>query len=150
MLKKICMRSLLGFPLGITIGYIITIITSLIWGHGYYSPCVPSLVEMVGSEILAVIIQTVFTGLLGVSFAASSVIWEIDNWSMSKQTFIYFMITALTMFPMAYLMGWMEPTFIEFILYFAVFTLIFIIIWFIQYIIYKKQVQNINEKIKKL
>lgn len=150
MFKKICKRSCLGFLLGIAIGYIISIITSLIWGQGYYSPCVPSLVDMIGSEIGAVILQTLFTGLLGISFAASSVIWEIDNWSITKQTFVYFAITALTMFPIAYFTGWMEHTLIGFIIYFIVFTLIFIIVWLIQYVIYKKQIQAINQQIKKL
>ena len=54
MLKKIISRGLFGFPLGLSIGYTFTIITSLIWADGYYVPCMPELVEMVGSEIGAV------------------------------------------------------------------------------------------------
>lgn len=150
MFKKICLRGLIGFPLGIAIGYIITIITSLIWGQGYYSPCVPIFIEMAGSEIVAVIVQTILTGILGLSFAASSTIWEMDEWSLTKQTAIYFTITAMTMFPIAYLTGWMDHSLVGFIIYFGIFALIFMIIWFSQYMIYKRQIQAINEKIKKL
>ncbi|MFR1295739.1 MAG: hypothetical protein ACLSBH_10115 [Coprobacillus cateniformis] len=41
MKKKIIKRSLLGFPLGITIGYLITILISLGWANGYYFALCP-------------------------------------------------------------------------------------------------------------
>ena len=77
MKKKIIKRSLLGFPLGITLGCLITILISLGWANGYYSPCVPELIEIMGNEINAVILQTILCGILGTGFAAGSVIWEI-------------------------------------------------------------------------
>ena len=92
MKKKIIKRSLFGFPLGITMGYLITILISLGWANGYYSPCVPELISLMGNEINAVILQTILCLILGVGFAASSVIWEMDSWSIVKQTGIYFLI----------------------------------------------------------
>ena len=59
MKKKIIKRSLLGFSLGITMGYLITILISLGWANGYYSPCVPELISLMGNEINAVILQTI-------------------------------------------------------------------------------------------
>ncbi len=49
MKKKIIIRSLLGFPIGIAIGYLITILTSLVWAKGYYPPCVPELISVMGN-----------------------------------------------------------------------------------------------------
>ena len=43
MKKKMITRSLLGFPIGIAIGYFITILGSLAWANGDYSPCAPEL-----------------------------------------------------------------------------------------------------------
>ena len=97
MKKKIIKRSLFGFPLGITMGYLITILISLGWANGYYSPCVPELISLMGNEINAVIFQTILCGILGVGFAASSVIWEMDSWSIVKQTGIYFSIISVIM-----------------------------------------------------
>ena len=57
MIKKIILRGLLGFPVGIAIGYVITIVISLIWAQGYYSPCVPELAAAMGNEIYAVTLQ---------------------------------------------------------------------------------------------
>mgnify|MGYP001138609769 CR=1 FL=1 len=149
MKKKAVMRGLLGFPLGIAIGYIITIMTSLIWANGFYSPCVPGLVEQMGSEINAVILQAALSGLLGGVFASSSVIWEIENWSMAKQTGIYFAITALVMMPVAYFAKWLEPTVLGFLKYFGIFTLIFIMIWVIQYFVWKSKIEKMNQRIEK-
>lgn len=147
MKKQAFLRGLLGFPLGIAIGYIITIFISIGLGKGYYSPCIPGLVDAMGSEINAVILQTVLSGLLGSSFAACSVIWEIDDWSIAKQTFIYFMITAFVMMPIAYVANWMEHTFLGFLIYFGIFTAIFIVLWIVQYLFWRNKVKKINAEV---
>lgn len=87
MKKKIIMRSLLGFPLGIAMGYLITILISLCWANGYYSPCAPELISVMGNEINAVILQTVLCGILGTGFAASSVIWEMEHCKTDRNLF---------------------------------------------------------------
>lgn len=147
MKKQAFLRGLLGFPLGIAIGYIITIFISIGLGKGYYSPCIPGLVDAMGSEINAVILQTVLSGLLGSSFAACSVIWEIDDWSIAKQTFIYFMITAFVMMPVAYVANWMEHSFVGFLIYFGIFTAIFVVLWMVQYLFWRNKVKKINAEV---
>ena len=147
MKKKILLRGILGIPIGITIGHLITIFISLGLANGYYSPCVPELISMMGSEIRAVIVQSVFCGILGAGFAASSVIWEIDHWSLVKQTGIYFAIVSLLMLPIAYLAYWMEHSVVGFLSYFGIFILIFAMIWAIQFAIGKYNVKKMNEKL---
>ncbi len=147
MRKQAFLRGLLGFPLGIAIDYLITIIISLGWGQGRYSPCVPSLIETMGSEIGAVVLQAGLSGLLGASFAAASVIWEIETWSIARQTGIYFFITSLTMLPIAYFTEWMEHTVIGFLFYFGIFVAIFVVVWIIQYWFWKQKIKKINTKI---
>lgn len=147
MKKKMIKRSLLGFPLGITMGYLITILISLVWANGYYSPCVPELISIMGNEINAVILQTILCGILGVGFAASSVIWEIDSWSIVKQTGIYFSIISVIMLPIAYFAYWMEHSVVGFLIYFGIFVLIFAFIWIIQFVIGKHNVRRMNENL---
>lgn len=149
MRKQAFMRGLMGFPLGIAIGYLVTIVISLGWGQGYYSPCIPEFIEAMGSEIGAVTLQALLCGLIGSSFAACSVIWEVDKWSIAKQTGIYFLITALVMLPIAYLMNWMKHTFIGFLVYFGIFVAIFAMMWMVQYLIWKQKIKKMNEKFKK-
>lgn len=136
---------MLGFPLGLAIGYFITIIISLILANGYYSPCVPELTDAVGSEINAVLLQTLLFGILGSGFAAASVIWEIDNWSLVKQTGIYFLIISIIMMPTAYVLYWMEHSLKGALSYFGIFFIIFAVIWIVQYFISKRIVKKLNE-----
>lgn len=149
MKRKILLRSIIGFPLGIAIGYIITIFISLISANGYYSPCVPELTEIMDNEINAVILQALLCGLLGTGFAASSVIWEIEHWGIVKQTGIYFIIISVIMMPIAYLTYWMEHSVTGFLSYFGIFALIFIVTWIIQFIISKHSVKKMNANLYK-
>ena len=88
MKKKIILRSIFGFPIGITIGYLITIFISLGWANGYYTPCVPELVNAMGSEINAVVLQTLLCGLMGAGFAASSAISAISFLRSARSIFL--------------------------------------------------------------
>ena len=145
--KKIFHRILIGFPIGISVGNLIMILISLRWANGYYSPCVPGLITAMGNEINAVMIQTFLCGLLGIGFSASSVIWEIEHWSIVKQTGIYFLIISVIMLPIAYFMYWMEHSVTGFVSYFGIFILIFAVMWIIQFITGKHNVKKINKKL---
>ena len=147
MKKKIVLRSISGFPIGIAIGYCITIIISLGWANGDYLPCVPELISAMGNEIHAVVLQALLCGLLGAGFAASSVIWEIENWSLVKQTGIYFMMISVIMLPIAYFAYWMEHSVAGVFRYFGLFVFIFAIIWMIQFAIEKRNVRKMNENL---
>lgn len=149
MKKKILLRSISGFPLGVAIGYLISIVISLIWADGYYSPCVPELTDMMGNEINAVLVQALLCGILGAGFGASSVIWEIENWGIVKQTGIYFLIVSLIMMPIAYATYWMEHSLQGVISYFGIFVFIFVIIWGVQYARARHNVKKINETLHK-
>lgn len=150
MKRKLILRTLLGVPLGITIGYIMTIMTSLVWANGYYSPCAPAMIDQFGSEILAVIVQMLLCGLLGGVYAGASVIWEIEDISIVKQTGLYIIILAVTIMPIAYITYWMEHTWLGFIQYTGIFVLIFVIIWMSQYYLWKKKIEDMNHRIHKL
>ena len=108
MKKEALLRGLLGVPLGIALGHIISLLASLGLAGGEFSPCVPSLVQAMGSEVAAVALQTGLSGLLGAAFGAGSVVWSLDHWSLVKQTGVYFLIGSLAMLPIAYLAHWME------------------------------------------
>ena len=147
-MKKLAFqRGLFGFPVGIAIGYAITIVVSVFWGDGGYSPCVPALVDTIGSVIGAVAFQGVLCGILGASFAAASVIWEIESWSLVKQTGIYFVIAAITMLPIAYFTHWMAHSISGLLIYFGIFAAIFVVIWVIQYGVWKSKIKRINKHI---
>ncbi len=147
MKKKILFRSMLGFPLGLAMGYIITILISLFLANGYYSPCVPELVEVMGNELNAVLLQAALCGILGAGFGGASVIWEMEDWGLVKQTGIYFSIVSVIMMPIAYVSYWMEHSLKGVLGYFGIFVLMFVTIWIVQYLIAKRDVKKLNEKL---
>ena len=149
MLKKVLLRFLVGFPIGIAIGYLITIVISAISADGYYSPCVPELIDQTGSEINAVMLQAALCGFLGAGFGAISLIWEDGNMSIAKQTGLYFLAASLIMLPIAYFTHWMEHSAAGFLSYFGIFSLIFIVIWVIQFVIFKRNVNKMNMSLDK-
>lgn len=148
MKKQIINRALFGIPSGIAIGYLVTIIISALFAKGHYSPVPPELVERMGNEINAVIVQTILSAVMGAGFAASSVIWEIENWSIAKQSGIYFVVISLISLPIAYFANWMEHSLTGFISYFGIFIGIYLVVWFIQYLVWKGKVKAINDKVK--
>jgi hypothetical protein len=147
MKKKTILRGLLGFPLGIALGHVITIIISL-FGDGTFYPTVPTLTAEFEHEISAVIFQTLLTGTLGAATAAASVIWEMERWSIAKQTGIHFLVLSIALLPIAYFSHWMDRSVAGFILYFAVFVAIFIFVWLVNYAVWWRKIKRIDRKVK--
>lgn len=127
----------------------LTIIVSLIFGEGSYSPCVPGLTERLGSEIAAVIVQTISSAILGAGFSGCYFLGEKDEWSLLKRTGIYFGIVAVLMMAVAYICESMEPSVKGILGYFGIFVLIFVVVWAIQYFIWKARISKIKEELQK-
>lgn len=149
MKKEIILRGAFGFPIGIAIGYLITIFISLSLANGYYTPCVPELISVMGNEINAVMLQTLLCGLLGTGLSISSIIWKLEHWSIVKQTGIYFLLISFILMPIAYFTYWMEHSLKGFVSYFGIFVLIFLVIWLLQFIIGKHNVNKMNAGLNK-
>ena len=75
MKKKIILNALISFPIGIAVGHIISIVISLIYGGKYYS-CQPQLISDVGSEMGAVVLQTILCGIAGAGLGGGTVVWQ--------------------------------------------------------------------------
>ena len=58
MKKTLLCRGLVGLPLGVALGQIITLIISACVGDGRYYPVAPELTEAMGGELYAVLLQT--------------------------------------------------------------------------------------------
>ena len=145
--KTAVARGLLGIPLGITIGFMLSLFVSLGLGTGEYYGARPELIAEMGSELNAVLFQTGVSALIGMAFSAASVIWQLEDWSLAKQTGIYFLITALVMLPVAWFARWTERSLLGIVIYFGIFVVIFFVIWGIQYLIWRQKIKKMNEKL---
>ena len=149
MKKKIILRGLLGIPVGITIGFVISLFISICIGDGSFHPVAPEFIQTTGNELNAVILQTILCAVIGTGFSMASVIWEIDSWSLAKQSGIYFSIACVTMFPIAYITNWMKHNAIGILSYVGIFVAIFVITWLVQYFVWKRKVKRMNDGVRK-
>ena len=143
------MRGLFGLPTGIAIGFVITLIISICIGNGSFYPVTPELIDATGNELNAVILQTVLCAIMGAGFAAASIIWELDSWSLAKQSGIYFMIISVIMLPIAYITNWMKHTILGVLSYVAIFVAIFVVVWISQYLLWKRKIKQMNTLVSK-
>lgn len=149
MKNRIIKLALIGFPVGIVIGFVITLIISACIGDGFYYPVTPDFIGLMGNELNAVILQTVLCGIIGSGFAMASVIWDIDSWSLAKQSAIYFLIACIIMFPIAYITNWMKHSIAGVLSYVGIFVVIFVIAWLVQYLSWKRKIKRMNDCFKK-
>lgn len=148
MRKKIVCRCLIGAPIGVTIGMLITVLISYIYGDGMYYPVAPALIEMSGNEINAVSLQMICMLFYGAVWGGVSVIWEKDEWSILRQTLTHLLITSAGTFPFAWLMHWMEHSIVGALGYFGIYFVIYFVIWISQYMAIRKKLKQINQRIR--
>lgn len=148
MKKKVFWLCLSGAPIGLTISVFITLIGSVAIGDGNYYLVAPELVIVYGSEINAVILQSVCSLLYGAVWAGASVIWDQEEWSLLRQTVTHLVIGLTVTFPVAYFMYWMPHNVAGILSYFSVFFGIYAVFWFGCYGIMKRRVRQMNEKMK--
>lgn len=148
MLNKIIKRALLGFMIGVFIGQTILIIESLFVGDGNFYPYSAFLLKLTGSKIAAVIIQYFITGIIGINFAAGTVIFEIDRWSIVAQTALHFIINSIVMYISGFLCGWFPHTVVSTLIWFGFFIVVYVIIWSCFTLYYKKKTKEINKQIQ--
>ena len=148
MKKKIMKRMWIGLPVGIAMGCIITLIISACIGDGTFYSVAPELTEKMGSELNAVILQTVLCGVIGVGFAAASVIWELDSWSLAKQSGVYFLVIGIILLPIAYVTNWMQHSVVGFLSYIGIFVGIFVAVWLSQYLCWKQRIKKMNDRVR--
>lgn len=147
MKKKIVLRCVVGALAGLTISTMIAIMISIVIGDGNFHPVVPEMITDFGTEINAVLIQTVASFVYGAIWAGASLIWENDNWGVLQQTVMHCIICSVATFPIAYFMQWMPHDILGVLLYYGIFFGIYFIVWILQYSMMKKRIKQMNERL---
>lgn len=82
---------------------------------------------------------TFIVGIIIASVAAASVIYEIENWSLFKQSVIHFLIMLVTVLPLLYISGWYKlNSVLDYVKVFEIFLFVGIVLWTISYFIFGK------------
>lgn len=149
MKKKLLLRSLIGAPIGVTISLIITIIFSLCMGHGEYFPAPHELIDWCGGNATtAVIVQFICALLIGAICAGSSVIWEIEKWSLLKQTLVQLVIISVPFFGIGFVMNWMPHYLYGALGYIGAFIGMYVVMWLSIYFSIKAKIKKMNKRLQ--
>ncbi|MDO4565645.1 MAG: DUF3021 domain-containing protein [Clostridia bacterium] len=147
MKRKFIFCLLSGAAIGLAITLLITIVISLCIGDGGYHPVVLELSDLLGSEINAVIVQTLCALLYGAAWGGASCIWAVDGWSMLKKTLLHLVVCSVFTLPIAYFMWWMPHTLSGVLIYFGIFFAVYFLIWVACFTSIKRRLTRINAKI---
>jgi hypothetical protein len=141
--KKAVIRGLIGIPVGVFINVTIMLIISLSLGKtvNYES-------AITDSPLSSFLFNYIISMIVGFTFAFGSAIFEVDKWSITKQTFLHFILTTCVFIPSAIIGGWTQPDIVSILIYIVVFVILYVLIWLIQYYYWKKRIKKINEKLK--
>ena len=150
MKKKLLFRSLLGAPIGVLVSLIVTIIISLCTGHGEYYPVPHELMDWCGSEVTAVIVQLVCSLAVGAIGGGSSVIWDMEKWSLTKQTLIHFAVIVIGFVPVSYVLNWMPHYLYGALGYIGAFIAVYLIMWISIYFSVKAKIKKMNKRLQEI
>ncbi|WP_195267358.1 DUF3021 domain-containing protein [Eubacterium sp. 1001713B170207_170306_E7] len=143
--KKALGFGLLGVPIGIAISATISLAISLIAGS--YSPVSPELTDMMGSVLDAALFQYLASAALGFICGFGGAVWAVERWSLLKKTIIHFLLLTFTLLPISIACRWVSPGFISILIYFAVFAVLYLIIWIVQYLIIRHKISKMNARL---
>ena len=140
MKKQVFLRSLLGAFVGCFIGVVIIVCISLAIGGGDMHVATPALLAQVGSEVGAFSLQMAAAMLIGAIWSGASVIWEVERWSLLRQTLTHFLLCSVVCLPIAWAMDWMadQPGW-----YLFGFVAMYAGIWLINYLQIRRRVREI-------
>lgn len=147
MLKKALARAATSAVVCMLINQLVGICVSLSRGDGRYSPVTPAFEARFASTMTAVIVQLLLIGLVGATFAACSVIFEIERWSFVKQGLVHLAITSAVAIPVC-LYCWKPENTAWALGLCGSWLFTYTVTWFSQYLLYRHRVRALDAKIK--
>ena len=148
-IKDILIRFFGGFAFATFLGYLINMLISASIGGGEFLPVMPMLSIHFKTELMAVFVQFLLIGIIGVTFAEGALIFNIARWSFPLQCIIHFIVTAVIYIPFICFCWFpLKTSGILFMIANILFT--YSLSWMIQYHINRRDVEKINQKLEEV
>ena len=149
--KRFFIKCLIGFVGGILVGLFITVISSLVTNDMKPIFVDPEFAAAIGNTPLAILVQSILSGLLGLVGLGGSEMYRIESWSIAKATLVHFAAVMVVFLAVSFTLRWMSVKDMPAIfIILGVFILVYAIIWLTQYIKGKKQVRDMNSGLEKM
>ena len=97
----------------------------------------------------ALMLHLLMSGVLGMVANGSSVIYEIEEWSIVRATITHFIIAMGAFYVIAFTLGWFSPADPACWIMSAILVIVYFTIWMVQSLIFKHKVKRMNEELRK-
>ena len=144
MLKKVLLRAGIGFLIGAVVGNLIALLTGNSDTNGVTFSSQQLLAMSGGSAVLAMVLQSLFSGLYGALCFAGMSLYDAERLPLAAATALHCGLIVLPFIPISYLLGWVSGI-VETLIIAAAQIAVFFIIWLILYFAYKKQIRELND-----
>ena len=96
----------------------------------------------------AFIAQFIGSILLGAINMGTQIVYDIEAWGIRKSTIVHYLICVMTFICASTLLHWFSADILWIVL--IIFTIIYMIIWFIYSTLYKREVRQMNSGLEKM
>ncbi len=151
LLQSVLLRMLCGGGITVLLTEIVVLINTLIvmrlTGNPQAVPLVPDYAARFENPYIALIIQVLLCGLIGMSFSGCSVIFEMEKWSLIKQAVLHFILTAIVWVPVG-MFCWGLGKYKNVYISVGISILItYVITWVSRIVLLRKETREINEQL---
>lgn len=147
-MKKHIFLIINGVIFGEFFGQLFSLLFSYLYGLNSYAPSAPIFTNHFSRPLNAVLVSVILWGLMGLVFSAGALVYKNEHWSIRKRTIVNFAVYYCGFTPLAILAGWFPLTLINFAIFTGIFILVFIVMWFINMQVTKRELNQINKKIR--
>ncbi len=152
--KTVILRMFFGFAVTVTVTEIVMLINTLIviqvTGNTQAVPLVPDYAARFPSDYVALIVQALLCGLIGMSFSGCSVLFELEKWSMVKAAVLHFVLTAAVWVPVGMFCWGLGRYKRVFISVFISIGITYATTWISRILYYRKETRAINKRLTDL
>lgn len=137
----------IGYLIGVVTMVVINVILSFLRGGEVMVNASAELVALLGNDLHAAILQYVIAGFLGMAWAGASAIFGIESWSLARRTVVHALIMFPVMLAVALGLRWIPVRLAAILSFLAIVAIIYVVMWLTQYLIIRKNVEDINQKL---
>ena len=134
--KQIILLSVIGAVMGIAIWFI------MLLAHN------PKALSDDSRNTGFIILNIFLSALFGACCLGGSFVYDIEEWSILRATVTHFIIVFAGFNIIGLSLGWFAFGSIEYLIIHAVMIAAYIMIWLIQYLIYKQKVRELNRELE--